>query len=103
MLQGAIAAKRSAEGQVDWEALRHRAHAIKAYTMDHLDRLLVQFEAAFQARGGTILWAASREDAVAHVTSICRRHDVTSVVKGKSMLSEELELNAHLERSGIAA
>lgn len=103
VLQGAIEAKRSVEGQVDWEALRHRAHALKAYTMDHLDRLLVQFEAAFQARGGRILWAASREDAVAHVTSICRSHGVTSVVKGKSMLSEELELNAHLERAGIAA
>lgn len=103
VLQNAIADKRRAEGQVDWEALRHRAHDLKAYTMDHLDRLLVQFEASLQARGGTVLWAATREEALAHVTDICRRHDVTSVVKGKSMLSEELELNAHLERAGIAA
>jgi len=91
----------AARRQVPWQALRSAAHAIKAYSIAHLDQLLEQFEAQFTARGGTVLWAPTVADAVAHVIDICHRHGATSVVKGKSMLSEEMDLNEHLSAATI--
>ncbi|HLW38025.1 MAG TPA: lactate utilization protein B, partial [Candidatus Eremiobacteraceae bacterium] len=102
-LQRSVDLKRTAEEQVDWASLRQHAHAIKKYTIEHLDTVLLEFEQSLRARGATVLWAATREEAVAHVRDICKQHGATSVVKGKSMLSEEIELNAGLDRAGIAA
>ncbi len=91
----------AARKQVPWHALRSAAHAIKEYSITNLDRLLEQFEAQFTARGGNVLWASTAADAVAQVIDICRRHGATSVVKGKSMLSEEMDLNEHLAAAAI--
>jgi L-lactate dehydrogenase complex protein LldF len=97
--QGSDAARR----QVPWGDLRRTAHDIKAYCVANLDRLLEQFETQVQARGGTVLWAQDAQEAAAQVTAICRRHGATSVVKGKSMLSEEIHLNQRLAAEGIDA
>lgn len=91
----------AAKGQVPWQALRSAAHAIKSYSIENLDSLLVQFEAQFTARGGTVLWASTAAEAVEHVIDICRKHRATSLVKGKSMLSEELDLNEHLAAADV--
>ena len=95
--------KHAAQTQVPWEQLRARVHAIKEYAIANLDWLLVEFEKQFAQRGGTVLWARSAEEGARHFLDICQRHGVRSVVKGKSMLSEELELNARLEAAGIDA
>lgn len=100
-LQRSTQATHEARTQVPWEALRSAAHAIKAYAIENLDKLLVEFEVQFTARGGSVLWAPTAEDGVAHVLDICRRHGATSVVKGKSMVSEELSLNERLAEAGI--
>jgi L-lactate dehydrogenase complex protein LldF len=89
--------------QVPWAALRGAAHEIKAYSMLNLDRLLEEFERQFSSRGGQVLWAATPDEATQHVIDICRRQRATSVVKGKSMLSEEIDLNARLGKQGIDA
>jgi len=102
-VQRSLEHKHAAQRQVDWQALRRRAHAIKAYAIANLGELLVRFENEFAARGGTVLWARTGQEAVEHVVAICRKHAVTSVVKGKSMLSEELDLCAHLQAAGIEA
>ncbi|MDQ6823860.1 MAG: lactate utilization protein [Candidatus Eremiobacteraeota bacterium] len=102
-LQRTLDLKHAAQNDVDWQEFRAQAHAIKKFAIENLDRLLLEFEQSFCARGGTVLWASTREDAAAHVLDICRRHGATSVVKGKSMLSEEIELNATLEQAGISA
>jgi L-lactate dehydrogenase complex protein LldF len=90
-----------AREQIEWQALRSAAHDIKAYAIENLDSLLVEFERQFAARGGTVVWAQTAGEGVAQLLEICRRHDVRSVVKGKSMLSEELAVNEHLESAGI--
>ncbi len=95
--------KHRAQEQVPWQELRARVHAIKEYAIANLDWLLVEFEKQFSARGGTVLWARTAEEGAAHFLDICRKHGVHSVVKGKSMLSEELELNERLEAAGIDA
>ncbi|MBV8262277.1 MAG: lactate utilization protein, partial [Candidatus Eremiobacteraeota bacterium] len=90
-----------AREQIEWHALRSAAHDIKKYAIEHLDSLLVEFERQFTARGGTVLWAQTADEGIAQLLEICRRYDVRTVVKGKSMVSEELGVNEHLERAGI--
>ena len=84
----------------DW---REAARQIKAYAVANLDKLLVEFERNIAARGATVLWAKDATEANRHVLAIAREHNVRSVVKSKSMLSEELELNHVLEAAGIRA
>ncbi|MDZ7618244.1 MAG: lactate utilization protein B [Patescibacteria group bacterium] len=82
---------------------RREANAIKEYTVRNLDKLLVEFERNLVARGVEVLWAANAEEANRHVINIALEHGVKSVVKGKSMVSEEMELNQHFESQGIRA
>ncbi|MBC5824503.1 MAG: lactate utilization protein [Candidatus Eremiobacteraeota bacterium] len=100
-MQRALDCKRSAQSQVPWAALRQRAHDVKAYVLANLDSLLVSFETEFRARGGAVLWARTAADAGDIFLDIARRHGAKSVVKGKSLVSEELALNARLRAAGI--
>ena len=84
----------------DW---RQAAHEIKSYAIANLDKLLVEFERKITARGATVLWAKDAAEANQQVLDIARKHGVKSVVKSKSMVSEELELNHVLEAAGIRA
>lgn len=100
-MERAVEHKHAAQAQIPWDVLRERAHAVKAYAIDHLDELLVRFEREFEARGGRVLWAETADEAASHFLDVCRAHGARSVVKGKSMVSEELELNARLTAAGI--
>src|SRR5208337_2967770 len=82
----------------DW---REAAHQIKKYSIANLDKLLVQFECAMKARGVEVLFAQDAAEANRLVLEIARQHDVKSVVKSKSMVTEEMELNRVLEEAGI--
>ncbi len=84
----------------DW---REAGHQIKTHAIANLDKLLVEFERNITARGATVLWANDAAEANRHVLDIAREHNVKSVVKSKSMVSEELELNQVLEAAGIRA
>jgi L-lactate dehydrogenase complex protein LldF len=46
-------------------------------------------------------WAASAAEACDHIVAICRRHRARTVTKGKSMVAEEIDLNAALEKNGV--
>ena len=84
----------------DW---REAAHQIKQYAIANLDKLLVEFERNVTARGATVLWAKDAAEANQHVLDIAKEHNVKSVVKSKSMVSEEMELDHVLEAAGIRA
>jgi len=86
-----------------WQTWRDAANRIKAYAVANLDKLLVEFERNISARGATVLYAENAEQANRYVLDIAREHGVRSVVKSKSMVSEELELNHKLEAAGIRA
>ncbi|HXE79107.1 MAG TPA: LutB/LldF family L-lactate oxidation iron-sulfur protein, partial [Vicinamibacterales bacterium] len=83
------------------EALRDEARAIRARVVAHLDQHLIRFEAELQKRGAHLHWAATRDDAVRIVVDIARAKGARTIVKGKSMVSEEIELNAALEAEGL--
>lgn len=80
---------------------RQQASQVKNYVLSNLDDLLIKFENNATKNNMSVLWAEKAEDVIKLVSSIASRHDVKQVVKSKSMVSEELELNHHLEKLGI--
>jgi L-lactate dehydrogenase complex protein LldF len=100
-----IRAKRAAvvDEVEDWEALRSAGAAIKANAMARLDELLVQLEASVQAAGGQVHWARDGAEANAIVAGIVRGHGAGEVVKVKSMVTDEIQLNEALAEQGITA
>ncbi|HAN98622.1 MAG TPA: 4Fe-4S ferredoxin [Planctomycetaceae bacterium] len=92
---------RMANALPEWEALRTRAAAIKAYVNANLAELLERFETQAQARGIVVHWAETAEDHNRIVLDLLRSRGVTRVVKSKSMLTEECHLNPYLEKHGI--
>ncbi|MBS1588010.1 MAG: iron-sulfur cluster-binding protein [Bacteroidetes bacterium] len=80
----------------DLELARRRAKNVKWKAIEHLDRYLEEFERNFTARGGKVIWAESKEDALDAVLQICKAKNTKQVVKSKSMVTEELHLNDFL-------
>ena len=85
----------------DWEAARQKCQAIKREAINHLDRYLLQFEEKIISRGGHVFWAANSEEACSYVTQLATRLKVRTVVKSKSMVTEEIHLSPALEKVGI--
>lgn len=85
----------------EWEPLRETASAIKAHTLSNLSDYLQQFEKAAQENGITVHWAADGEEHNRIVHGILARHNVTQLVKSKSMLTEECHLNDYLKEKGV--
>ncbi|HWX52997.1 MAG TPA: LutB/LldF family L-lactate oxidation iron-sulfur protein [Verrucomicrobiae bacterium] len=85
----------------DWEAARRRCQEIKREAIDHLDKYLLEFEEKVIAHGGHVFWAENSEQACAYVADLARRHNVRTVVKSKSMVTEEIHLAPALEKLGI--
>ncbi len=85
----------------EWEQLRELASQIKEHTLTHLDRYLEQFEAAAIANGVTVHWAADGAEHNAIVLGILRDHGATTLIKSKSMLTEECGMREALTAGGI--
>ncbi|MFZ0796348.1 MAG: LutB/LldF family L-lactate oxidation iron-sulfur protein [Terriglobales bacterium] len=85
----------------DWEAARQKCQEIKREAVNHLDRYLLQFEEEVLARGGHVFWAANSEEACTYVKNLATRLGVRTVVKSKSMVTEEIHLGPALEKAGI--
>ena len=85
----------------DWEAARRRCQEIKREAVNHLDQYLLQFEENVIARGGHVFWAEDSEQACAYICELAQRHGVKTVVKSKSMVTEEIELAPALEKLGV--
>jgi L-lactate dehydrogenase complex protein LldF len=85
------------------EALRDRARAIKEDSIRNLDRYLVQLEENVTRLGGRVHWARDGDEACSIILELARSNGVTRVVKSKSMVTEEIELNEALEHQGIEA
>lgn len=85
----------------EFNALCDAAVAIKDHTLAHLDLYLERFEEQLTAAGGQVHWCSDTEAALATIVRICREANAHTIAKGKSMLGEELGLNARLEREGF--
>jgi L-lactate dehydrogenase complex protein LldF len=82
----------------DLELARRRASMRKHKVLANLDRYLVEFESNFVKRGGKVIWAPSEKDAQKEIMSIIKKADAHLIVKQKTMLSEELEINELLQK-----
>jgi L-lactate dehydrogenase complex protein LldF len=81
--------------------LRIRAHEIREKAIANLDILLETLALKVRQNGGHVFFAATAHDAVNYCISVARRNRVSLVVKGKSMVTEEIGLNPALEAAGI--
>lgn len=87
-------------GLPEFDDLRDQGRDIKNHTLENIDFYLETYEAAVQKSGGHVHWAKDSAEACQVVLDICERVGAKSVTKGKSMVSEEIALNASLEKAG---
>jgi L-lactate dehydrogenase complex protein LldF len=100
--QGFIAKRALARAKLpEFEQLRDEARAIKDHSLAHLDLYLEEYERKVIESGGQVHFAPTAADARAIVLQLCTDAGAKLITKGKSMVSEEIGLNAHLEASGI--
>ena len=100
---GLVAQRRAAVAKVpEFERLRELGRDIRNHTLENLDTYLEEFEQKASAAGTAVHWATDAADARRIVHEICRAAGARLVVKGKSMVTEEIGLNAHLIENGIA-
>ena len=83
------------------ELARDRGAYRKATALEKLDEYLLQFEAAFTARGGRVVWARDAAEALAEIGKLTAACRAKTVVKAKSMTTEEIHLNQYLTTQGI--
>lgn len=88
---------------MDLENSRLEANLTKWRAIENLDKYLLEFESKFIARGGKVIWANDAAEARQEIWKIMERNNAKSVIKSKSMATEEIELNHFLENKGIEA
>jgi L-lactate dehydrogenase complex protein LldF len=85
----------------EFEALRESGREIKDHTLAHLDLYLEHYAGKVEESGGQVHFARDAAEARAICLEICRKAGAKTVTKGKSMITEEVGLNAHLAANGI--
>ncbi len=85
----------------DLELAKERAAHLKWKVVENLDKYLIEFESNFLKRGGKVIWAQDANEALSEIMEILKKADAKSVVKGKSMTTEEINLNEAMEKAGI--
>ncbi len=110
-LQGALVHARNFIGRraaaverlPEFDALRDSARAVKDHTLAHLDLYLEAYERKVTESGGQVHYARNAAEANAIILRLCKERGAKAVTKGKSMISEEIGLNAALEAAGVEA
>ena len=85
----------------EFESLRDQAREIKNHTLEHIDLYLEAYEKKVTESGGKVHWAETADDARNIILNICNSVNAKTVTKGKSILTEEIDLNKFLEKNGI--
>lgn len=80
---------------------REQAKNIKWNAIENLDKHLEVFEQKITARGAKVIWAEDAQQALDEIGKICDAKNCKTLVKSKSMVTEEIHLNHFLEQRGI--
>lgn len=80
---------------------REKAKNRKWDAIEHLDTHLENFEKRITARGAKVIWAENKDQALEAIGKICKERNCKTLVKSKSMVTEEIHLNDYLESKGI--
>ena len=111
ILQGALrhaaprfVAKRGAarDRLPEFDGLRDKARDLKDHVLAHLDLYLEAYEAKVKETGGHVHWAADAAEAREIILRLAKERGAKKITKGKSMISEEINLNEALAQAGIA-
>ena len=86
---------------IDFEAVREQIRDVKCAAAGHLDELAETFKKNAEARGAKVFRSSDPAEVKAYILALAKAQGVTRVVKSKSMASEEIHLNKHLEAGGI--
>src|SRR6195952_5728365 len=95
------AVKRGLSKIINLDNAKRKGHMIKWKVMENLDKFLPEFESNFQKRGGKVIWANDAEEANREILNILQKANAKTVVKSKSMVTEEIHLNEFLEHHNI--
>ncbi len=95
-----ISREKAYEGY-DFEALRTQIAERKSYAASHLEELAEQFTRSAEARGTKVFRTSDPAKVRDYILNLAKQNGVSKVVKSKSMASEEIHLNKHLEEAGI--
>jgi L-lactate dehydrogenase complex protein LldF len=85
----------------DVHLAREKAKNIKWKAIESLDKQLENFEMQISRRGAKVIWAETAEEALSEILKICQAKKCSTIVKSKSMVTEEIHLNRFLEQNGI--
>lgn len=80
---------------------RERAKNVKWRALETLDQQLLDFEMQFTKRGGKVIWAQNSQEALDEILKICKEKNCKTIVKSKSMVTEEIHLNDFLQKNNI--
>lgn len=86
-----------------FDGLRSELASIKRNVLADLPRYVAQFRSAAEAAGAVVVEVSSIAQANRHILELCQERDIDLIVKGKSMVSEEMDLNAALAGRGVEA
>ncbi|MGY4538720.1 L-lactate dehydrogenase complex protein LldF [Mucilaginibacter sp. UYNi724] len=86
---------------INLDNTKKKAHTIKWKVMENLDKFLPEFESNFLKRGGKVIWANDAEEANREILNIIQKAGAKTVIKSKSMATEEILLNEFLEKNNI--
>ncbi len=98
-----LAVRAGKQQYANLELARTRAAYLKNKVIGDLEKFLVEFEVNFEKNGGKIIWAQDAGDAIKEILEIIKKYEAGYVVKSKSMVTEEIELNKHLGDAGVEA
>ena len=90
-----------AHGMPEWETLRDLASGIKEHALSHLADYLEQFITQAEANGVVVHYAATAEEHNQIVHTLMSERGMTTLVKSKSMLTDECTMREYLEPRGI--
>ena len=83
------------------ELARSRGAALKNKVIENLEHYLTDFETNFKRRGGQVIWAQNADEAMKEINKILKRVEAKTIVKSKSMITEEIHFNKAVEKEGI--
>ncbi|MFZ5642808.1 MAG: L-lactate dehydrogenase (quinone) large subunit LdhH [Bacillota bacterium] len=85
----------------DFQVIREEIKCIKRYAADNMEELARRFVEKASERGAVVYRAETAGEAREYILNLARDRGVKTVVKSKSMASEEIHLNSHLAGAGL--
>ncbi|MBM7666958.1 L-lactate dehydrogenase complex protein LldF [Solibacillus kalamii] len=90
----------AAVDSLNWEEWRNHGEEIRQHVLENMDYYLYELSTNVEARGGHVFFAQTAEEATEYISTIAKQKNAKKIVKAKSMVTEEINLNSHLEQLG---